>query len=118
MLARLPRPAGAPLLQPDIAAGELAIGEGHPSFNAEARGFQLHILLHPLTQPGFDVHVIGLHPYFAVIQQPLVITQIHPHLHHAMLSVQAGETDLAFRTVPLFAVEPGKLRDRQFGTLS
>jgi len=34
-----------------------------------------------------------------------------------MLSVQAGEADLAFRPMPIFAVKPGKLRDCQFGAL-
>ncbi|MNI62787.1 hypothetical protein D3C73_1181200 [compost metagenome] len=35
-----------------------------------------------------------------------------------MLPGQAGEADLAFGAVSVFSVQPGKLRDRQFCTLT
>ncbi|MNT51299.1 hypothetical protein D3C72_1882600 [compost metagenome] len=35
-----------------------------------------------------------------------------------MLPVQAGEIDLPFGAMAIFAVKPGELRDRQFGPLA
>ena len=60
-------PARAPLLEPDITSGKFAFRQGQPAFKAESGRFQLHILLEPVAQPRFDVHIVGLQPDFAVI---------------------------------------------------
>ena len=60
-------PAGAPLLEPDIAAGKFTFGQGQPAFKAETGSLQLHILLEPVAQPRLHVHIVGLQPDFAVV---------------------------------------------------
>ena len=60
-------PAGAPLLEPDIAAGKFAFGQGQPAFKAETGSLQLHILLEPVAQPRLYVNIVGLQPDFAVV---------------------------------------------------
>ncbi len=118
MLVIFPFPARAALLEPDITAGKFPVSQGHPAFQAETGSFQLHILLQPVSQPRLHIHIVGLQPYFTVIQQAIVVAQIHTHLHYAMLPVQAGEIDLSFSAMALFTVQPGQLWDRQFGALA
>ena len=105
-------------VQADIAAGNDTFSDRHPCFQAKTRGLQRDIILHPFAQPWFDVDVVCLQPDPTVIQQPVVITQIHSNLHNTVLPGQTGETDLAFSAMSVFTVKPGKLRDRQFCTLA
>ena len=114
----LSQPTCPTFFQPDIAAGNDTFSDRHPCFQAKTRGLQRDIILHPFTQPRLDVNIVGLQPDPTVIQQPVVITQIHSHLHNTVLPSQTGETDLAFSAMSVFTVKPGKLWDRQFCTLA
>ena len=111
-------PAGAPFFQPYVAAGHIAFFNGHPAFEAEAGAFQGDIVLHPASQPRFDVDIIRLQPDPAFIQQAILIAKIHPHLHDAMLAGEAGKAELPLGAVTVPAVQPGQLRDRQLRPLT
>ncbi len=112
------QPTCPAFFQPDITAGNDPFANRHPGFQAETRSLQRNIILHPFTQPRFDVDVIGLQPDPTVIQQPVIVAQIHTHLHNTVLPGQTGETDQALCTMAVFTVQPGKLWDRQFCTLA
>ncbi|MND86382.1 hypothetical protein D3C80_783450 [compost metagenome] len=111
-------PCRATLLEPDIARRNVAIRQGEPAFKAKTRTLQRNVILHPFAQPRLDVDVIRLQPHAATVQQTIIITQIHSHLHDAVLTGQAGEIDLSLSAVTIFTVQPGKLRDREFCTLT
>ena len=111
MRLTVPLPAGAALLQPDVAAGDIAFVDGHPAFKAKARILQCNIVLHPAPQPRLHVNIVRLQPYAPFIQQAIFITQIHAYLHHPMLAVQTGETQLPFCTMAVIGVQPGELRN-------
>ena len=104
-------PAGAALLQPDVTAGDIAFVDSHPAFEAKARSLQRNIVLHPAAQPRLHVNIIRLQPYAPFVQQTIFITQIHTYLHHPMLAVQTGETQLPFCTMAVIRIQPGELRN-------
>ncbi|MNU98094.1 hypothetical protein D3C71_881980 [compost metagenome] len=110
-------PRRTALLQPDITGGNITIGQRQPAFKAKSRPLQRHVVLHPFTEPRFYINIIRLQPDFTFVQQPVVVAQIHAHLHDAVLPVQAGEIDLPFGAMTIFTVEPGELWDRQFSPL-
>ena len=91
---------------------------GHPTFEAEAGAFQGDIVLHPASQPRFDVDIIRLQPDPAFIQQAILIAKIHPHLHDAMLAGEAGEAELPLGAMTVPAVKPCQLRNRQLRPLT
>ena len=114
----IPLPAGAPFFQPYVAAGYIAFFNSHPAFEAEAGAFQRDIVLHPAAQPGFDVNIVSLQPDPTFIQQAILIAEIHPHLHDAMLAGETGKAELPLGAVTVPAVKPGQLRDRQLRPLT
>ncbi len=72
----------------------------------------------PVAEPRLHIHVVSLQPHPAVVEQAVVITQIHTDLHDPVPAVQAGGSP-ALGTVTLFAVKPLSVkRIFQFGALA
>lgn len=111
-------PAGAPFFSHTSPLATSPFSMVIQPSRLEAGAFQGDIVLHPASQPRFDVDIIRLQPDPAFIQQAILIAKIHPHLHDAMLAGEAGEAELPLGAMTVPAVKPCQLRNRQLRPLT
>ena len=117
MLARFALPAGTAAAQQQVTGINIAVAQVNPGSQAKTGAVQPGIIPHPAAQPRTHIHVIGLHPDAAIIQQAIAVIKIEPYLNHAVLAGKARQADFTFCPMAGFLIQPGESRNSQLGML-